>query len=320
MSAPAQDTAPAPTAPLWRRLWARPGFHGVVMMLVEIFAFVLFAWLIGMALRWLVPLPPVPFQASVTEAAPDVFIRALRSIAAAGLAYWLMVRLVQRRKVDELAPRKLLPHAAAGWGLGMAILVVAALLMAAVGVLRWQGGINEDAALLAPLFVLGLVPGITEEIVARGVLLGVVERGLGTWAALVISSLLFGFGHAANPNATLFSSVAIAVEAGLLLGMAYVWTRSLWFVFGLHAAWNFTQGPLLGIPVSGLQIDGLLDATASGPAWLSGGPFGAEASVLTIVLCVGVAAWFTKKAIADGKIVRPSWRRPRHPAPAPLAD
>lgn len=309
------EIAAAAPAPWWRRLWAHPGFFGVVRMLGEILAFAALAWGIGWALRQLLPLPPIKFDRMPTEAGAEVFLRALRSIAGMVLAYVLFVVFVQRRKLRELAPKKALPHVAAGWGLGTAILVLAALLMAAVGVLRWEGGINTDAALLGPLFVLGLVPGITEEIVARGVLLGVVERGLGTWAALVISALLFGFGHAANPNATLWSSVAIAIEAGLLLGMAYVWTRSLWFVFALHAAWNFTQGPLLGIPVSGLQIEGLMSARASGPELLSGGAFGAEASVLTVAMCVGVAAWFTRKAIADGRIVRPAWKRPRADTP-----
>jgi membrane protease YdiL (CAAX protease family) len=309
------DVAADLPAPWWRRLWAHPGFHGVVRMLGEILAFAVLAMGIGWALRKLIPLPPIRFEVSANEQGATVFLRALRSIFGALLAYVLLVVFVQRRKLSELAPRKALPHVAAGWGLGTAILVLAALLMAAVGVLRWEGGINADAALLGPLFVLGLVPGITEEIVARGVLLGVVERGLGTWTALVISALLFGFGHAANPNATLWSSVAIAIEAGLLLGMAYVWTRSLWFVFALHAAWNFTQGPLLGIPVSGLKIEGLMTAKASGPELLSGGAFGAEASVLTVAMCVGIAAWFTRKAIADGRIVRPAWKRPRGDSP-----
>lgn len=292
------------------RTWRRPGVRGVLMMLWSIVVFAALVASLGYLLRLLLPLPPVGFQESVNEGAPNVFLRALKPIAVMLVAYWLTIRLVQRRKVDELSARKLLPHAAAGWGLGTAILVLAALAMAAVGVLRWEGGIDADAALLGPLFVLGLAPGITEEIVARGVLLGIVERGLGTWIALAISSLLFGLGHYGNPNATLWSSIAIALEAGLLLGMAYVWTRSLWFVMGLHAAWNFTQGPLLGIPVSGLKIDGLLTARTSGPELLSGGAFGAEASILTLVLCVGVAAWFTRRAIAEGKIVRPSWSRP----------
>ena len=56
-------------------------------------------------------------------------------------------------------------------------------------------------------------------------------------------------------------------------------------------------------------------AKASGPELLSGGAFGAEASVLTVAMCVGIAAWFTRKAIADGRIVRPAWKRPRGDSP-----
>lgn len=316
----ADDAAPPAPAAWWRRLWAHPGFHGIVMMLAQLVAFAVFAGLLSGAMRWLVPLPPVHFEQRTTEPTSIAILRALRSIVAVSLAYWLMVRLVQRRKPSELAPAKLLPHAAIGWVVGMAILVAAALAMAAFGVMHWDGGINRDAALLGPLFALGLVPGITEEIMFRGVLFGVVERAFGTWSSLLVSALFFGAAHYSNPNSSAWAATAIAVEAGLLLGMAYVYTRSLWFVMGLHAAWNFTQGPLLGIPVSGVAANGLLTARPSGPELLSGGAFGAEASVITVLLCLAVAAWFTKKAIADGKLVRASWNRPRYPAAAPSPD
>lgn len=311
------EIAIEPTAPWWRRLWAHPGFHGVVMMIVEIGAFVLFGWLLTKAAKWLLPLPElVSLESRAAEHGSTAILRALRSIVVVSLAYWLMVRLVQRRKVAELAIRKLPVHAAKGWGVGTAILVLAAVLMAAFGVLRWTGGLNADAALLAPLFMLGLAPGITEEIMFRGILFGVVERAFGTWASLVVSALFFGFAHYANPNSSAWAAIAIAVEAGLLLGLAYAWTRSLWFVMALHTAWNFTQGPILGIPVSGIAVDGLFHATFSGPAILSGGRFGAEASVLTVALCVGLAAWYGNKALADGRIVRPSWNRPRGDSPS----
>ena len=319
MSEIAEPSTPAAPAAWWRRLWANPAFHGIVMMLLEIAAFLVFSGLLAFAFHKLIPLPPIPFEKSVTEPGPNVYLRALRDITPIVLGYWLMVRLLRPRNPGAARPAVAITHVAYGYALGTAILVVAALAMAAVGVLHWQGGADWSAPLLGPFVVLGLGPGIREEIVSRGVLLGAVERGFGTWAAIVVSALVFGLGHYGNPNATWWSSLAIAVEAGLLLGMAYVWTRSLWFVMALHAAWNFTQGPLLGIPVSGLQIDGLLDASASGPELLSGGPFGAEASVLTVVLCVGVAAWFTRKAIADGKLVRASWNRPRYPSPPPVA-
>ena len=78
-----------------------------------------------------------------------------------------------------------------------------------------------------------------------------------------------------NLGASLWSSTAIAIEAGLLLAMVYHLTRSLWACVGLHAAWNIMQGAVYGIPVSGNPEDGFLVAKMTGPDWLSGGAFGA---------------------------------------------
>lgn len=88
----------------------------------------------------------------------------------------------------------------------------------------------------------GLGAGIGEEILFRGVLFRIVEEGLGTWAALLVSALFFGAVHLGNPGATLWSSATIAIEAGLLFGLLYHVTRSLYLCMGVHAAWNFMQG------------------------------------------------------------------------------
>lgn len=294
--------------PLWRRLWRRPGVRGMVIMLMRLVVFIALAMALGAAMRWLIPMPRLTPTQSLNASGADLWLRALRSLVPTVLAYWLLVRFVERRPVTELAPGKALTHSATGWLVGMGILLLSAGVMAAFGVFRVEG-YNPDAYLVGPLVVLGLLPGITEEIVARGVLFRVVEEGMGSWIALAISAALFGFGHAANPNATAWSSIAIAIEAGLLLGMAYAWTRSLWFCMGLHAAWNFTQGPLLGIPVSGFEVEGLLRSRTQGPELLSGGEFGAEASILTLVVCVALGLFFARKAIAAGRILPPSWRR-----------
>ena len=92
-----------------------------------------------------------------------------------------------------------------------------------------------------------------EELLFRGILFRWIEEFGGSWAALMVTSVLFGLAHVINPNATWFSSFAIAVEAGVLLGGAYMLTRSLWMPMGLHAAWNFTQGDIFDVPVSGID-------------------------------------------------------------------
>lgn len=295
--------------PLWRRLWNRPGVRGMLLMLFRLLVFIALAAGLTYAMRYLIPLPRLTPEQSLSASGWELWLRAIRSLIPTVLAYWLLVRFVERRKVSELAPNKFLTHSAFGWLAGMGIMLVATGAMAAAGAYRIDG-FNADANLVGPLVVLGLLPGITEEIVARGILFRVVEEGVGSWAALAFSALLFGFGHAANPNATIWSSVAIAIEAGLLLGMAYAWTRSLWFCMALHAAWNFTQGPLLGIPVSGIEVKGLLISRTQGPELISGGEFGAEASILAVLVCVSVGLFFAKKAIATGNILRPCWRRP----------
>lgn len=291
--------SPSLPPPRWLRVLRNP-LSRIVLFALALIGFSMLAYR-------LFPPADIEMDALIRDGGGELWRHAIRAIAPACLAYWLLVRVVEGRKVSELAPRKL-PSALVGWLVGMGIMLATAGALALFGAYRING-IHENVNLIAPLIVLGLAPGIAEEIVTRGVLYRVVEDGLGTWAALAISAIFFGGMHLGNPNASPWSSTAIAIEAGLLLGLAYAWTRSLWFCFGLHAAWNFTQGPLLDIPVSGVELTGWLDASVSGPEWLSGGAFGAEASVLTVLLCTSLAAWFGWCALRCGHIRPPFWSR-----------
>ncbi len=223
-------------------------------------------------------------------------------------AYLILVKLIERRALVELAPRSLLPQGLLGVLGGL-------LLFSAVVAVLWLAGsyhvsaIQPHAPWLGALLVVGLGAGIGEEIVFRGVLFRIVEEGLGTWWALGISALLFGAIHLANPGATLWSSAAIAIEAGLLFGMVYHVTRSLAACMGLHAAWNFAQGTIYGIPVSGTAAGGWLVSTRSGPDWLSGGAFGAEASVVALALCSLGTLGLLAVARRRRSVVPPAWRR-----------
>ena len=223
------------------------------------------------------------------------------------LTYAFLVRVVERRKPEELALRRW-PDALLG------VLAGSLLFSSVVGVLWLLGsyhviGFNPHADWLPPLLFAGIGAGIAEEIMFRGVLFRATEEGLGTWAALLVSALFFGFAHAANPGATAWSSSAIAIEAGLLFGLLYHVTRSLPICMGLHAAWNFCQGTVYGIPVSGLKADGWLVSSRTGPDWLSGGVFGAEASVVALTLCSLCSIALLIVALKRHTLVPPSWRR-----------
>ena len=159
------------------------------------------------------------------------------------------------------------------------------------------------------MLAMAIVSGTTEEIVFRGILFRHIETMLGSWAALMITSVLFGAGHLMNPDASPFAAFAIAMEAGILLGAAYMLTRRLWLAIGIHAAWNFTQGWVFSVPVSGGEAPlGLLITSRTGPEWLTGGDFGLEASVVAMIVATLAGLAMLRRAVRKGRVVAPMWR------------
>jgi uncharacterized protein len=109
--------------------------------------------------------------------------------------------------------------------------------------------------------------------------------------------------------------VAIALEAGVLLAAAYVLTGRLWFPMGLHAGWNFSEGSLYGLSVSGFTpTNAVTVGKLNGPTILTGGAFGPEASIVAVVLCFSVAILLLWRAAAAGRTQPPLWSRTAPPA------
>jgi membrane protease YdiL (CAAX protease family) len=164
-------------------------------------------------------------------------------------------------------------------------------------------GTGGTGTLLSSTLDLALMPGFREELVFRGILFRLLEEFGGSWLALALTSILFGLAHLRNPNATLLSASAIALEAGVLLGAAYMLTRSLWMPIGMHAAWNFTEGEVFDVPVSGIGQHGLVIAKLSGPDWITGGAFGLEASLIAMTIATCFGMWLLIRAVRGGKLV-----------------
>ena len=133
---------------------------------------------------------------------------------------------------------------------------------------------------------------LLEETIIRGYVLQTLNWGYGPASALIASSMLFGAGHFLNPGAALPGFMG-TTAAGLLLGYSYLVTRRLWMPIGIHFAWNLTLGPILGFPVSGVNVPGIIHQEVSGPPLWMGGKFGPEAGLLTLiaVLFGTVAIW-----------------------------
>lgn len=213
-------------------------------------------------------------------------------------------------------PRDDLPVSAAPRGLAIGLLTGFLLFCALVGIAALFDvynivGPGDTRELVKDLIGMTVLAAFMEELLFRGILFRWIEEFAGSWAALVVTSALFGLAHIFNPGATWVSSLAIMVEAGALLGGAYMLARNLWVPMGLHAAWNFTQGFLFDVPVSGKDMHGLVQAKLSGPVLLSGGQFGLEASMIGVVLSIPLGAFLILLALRRGHVVRPMWIRER---------
>ncbi|MEE8308698.1 MAG: CPBP family intramembrane glutamic endopeptidase, partial [Gammaproteobacteria bacterium] len=120
-----------------------------------------------------------------------------------------------------------------------------------------------------------------EELVFRGYLLQNMIAGMGLMWAIVLSSVLFGVIHGANPGATVLSTFLLILTTPQLI-YAYLKTGQLWLPMGLHLGWNFFQASIFGYAASGMESATLVLQSPAGPEWLSGGEFGAEGSILII--------------------------------------
>ncbi|NTW49944.1 MAG: CPBP family intramembrane metalloprotease [Chlorobiales bacterium] len=229
------------------------------------------------------------------------------SILVAHLIYRIYVHYVEKRPMDELsgssAPLELL----AGVGIGGGLIGLS------VGIL-WLSGLytidtlNDWPMLYAPIHLqTALYAGYIEELLFRGIIFRITEEKLGTRIALGIQAVLFGFMHGWNPNSTLFSLIAISLEAGILLGAAFAFTRRLWLAIGIHTAWNYVQGAVFGIPVSGYAVKGFFSSKPVGPELLTGGAFGVEASIVTLLICTTAGVFMLVKARQKGRLIEPFW-------------
>lgn len=249
-------------------------------------------------------------SAGVNAAGWNVPLTLLLGLATAALAlaaYTWVVRRTEHREPVEVARNGAAKAVGRGVLIGLAMFVAVIANIALLGnyEVRGWGSVAGAVAILG--FTAAAV--VTEELIFRGILFRVVEERFGTWISLLLTGVLFGLVHAFNPSATLWSTVAIAVEAGFMLAAVYAATRNLWVPIGVHFGWNFAQGGIFGTSISGKDApQGLLDGVTSGPAIVSGGDFGPEASAYSVLAGVVVTVVFLWLAKRRGNV------RPRRTA------
>lgn len=225
---------------------------------------------------------------------------AVLGAAVAVAVYWAVMRHVAHRDVPEIAKPGAVTQTLSGAVIGFGLITVSMLTLLTEFSFDERPG--NALSIVASMAAVQVGAAVTEELLFRGLALQALEKLCGSWAALAITAALFGGLHAANPGATLWSSTAIAIEAGVLLGAAFLWKRNIWFAVGLHFAWNTGLG-LIGIPVSGHASEGLMTTTPTGPDLVTGGEFGLEASIVPVVISVLIAIPMLIAAHRRGNLV-----------------
>jgi membrane protease YdiL (CAAX protease family) len=244
-----------------------------------------------------------PLLAAVIRPRPadlllGVLVQAIVMLIASLVAGWVMLAAVDRRPLGALgfaADRAAGRDSVVGFAAGGAMLGLAVLLLAMASMARWvadTGSGGEYVAALALSLAFFAVAAAAEEAAFRGYAFQALVQGIGAWPAMLLTSALFAWVHAGNPEVTPVALANIFL-AGVMLGVAYLKTRSLWFATAVHLGWNWTMQSLLGFPVSGLnEFDTpLYDVRELGPDLVTGGPFGPEAGLAATVAIAAGAAW-----------------------------
>jgi len=214
---------------------------------------------------------------------------------AALLATWVMMSAVESRPPASIGlalSSRAARDSAAGFILGFALVSSVLVTMVAGGWLHRLGrapGGSADLGATLYVTVLLMLAALFEEVAVRGYVFQVLARARGPTVAIGSTALVFAGLHGANPGVG-WTAIGNTLLAGILLGILYWRTLSLWWVTGAHFAWNWTMGVAVGLPVSGLDVGApVVGMTATGPSLLTGGDYGPEAGLLlTLATLVGI--------------------------------
>lgn len=206
--------------------------------------------------------------------------------------FWIVIDKGSWKEIGLIDPKSI-PNFLYGTGLGIGMVTLGYIFMLILGLATFELGQFAFGSFITWLLFF-LIQPFFEELLFRGYILRLIERYYSTWAAIIISSILFGLIHAPNENFSYLGLISIALS-GLLMGWLFVRTGTLWAPTGLHFSWNFFQGVIFGYPTSGINTYEVLANQYSGPEWLSGGDFGFEGSIFAVLLLSAVLVWELRK-------------------------
>ncbi|MCZ7602442.1 MAG: CPBP family intramembrane metalloprotease [Melioribacteraceae bacterium] len=228
-------------------------------------------------------------------------------IAAMMITYRIYTSATENRKANEISFYKFLPEIGFGALIAFLIMTFFVLLISIPGYYSVEE-FNSFGNVIF-MFFDQLKVGFIEELLFRVIIFKLSEELFGSWTAIAVQGILFGFAHAGNPNATIYTTMALILSFSIFFGTAYMITRRIWFVMGFHWSWNFFQAGIYGIQNSGHTQPSLITPVIEGPVWITGGDWGAELSIISVIILFTLGIYFVKIAYSNNQFMKPKWRR-----------
>jgi len=229
--------------------------------------------------------PLIASAFSLGEHASSI-VRRANIFVVAVLSYWAFVRYYERRAAQELALRwRWIGLAAVAGSLSIGVTILALYATGYYQLISFRG-FGQAPGILATIWV----AAVLEELAFRGILFRILEEGIGTRAALLGSSVIFGVAHLANNGVhwvTFFSVTLVS----LMLTIVFIRWRNIWVVAAQHCCWNATIF-MIGLPLSGenWRPQALFETVSHGSVLWSGGAFGPEDSLVNVFVSIAICA------------------------------
>ena len=234
-------------------------------------------------------------------------VRVLITIPLFILSYRLYCQIFEKREAVEVSYQGSLKQ------LGLGAMVASLLVLMFVSLIAVFGEFKiieyRDGLRLVSNFLNFGIGALLQEIVLLCIIYRLIEEFAGSWISLICSLAIFSAVHLLNPNETL-GSVFMLMLSSLVLIAPFILTRRIWVSLGFHAAWNFMQAGVFGMPNSGIVFKGWMVSEVSGPLWLTGGAVGLEASYLSVGIDFLIGLAVLRIALKAGQFVAPAWKRP----------
>ena len=202
-------------------------------------------------------------------------------------------KLIEKRSLSSMGftKRNMPSFYAKGIGWSAVLIGGAYLICVLTGACHFEGVSAQLVPGYVVFYLIGyMIQGLAEEVICRGYLLVSLSRRNSVWYSVILSSGVFMAMHMSNEHVTVLAYINLFL-CGLLFGLLFVESGSIWMVAALHSGWNFLQGNIFGISVSGTaKSSSVFDSSfADGWSFMNGGDFGLEGGLaVSIVLAVGI--------------------------------